>query len=317
LDYFNSNFWQNWRYLYVYEYEYGFALLVYFCAKLAGNIYFVQFSVQLLTILPVYFALKKNNGGFPLWVGMLAYYLMFYNTSLNTMRQCIAVSFCFLALQYFRDGNIKKYILFQIVALLFHYSAIVGLVTSALFYYIYGNPTKREQIVRGDSELNIRVLLASVIALVTLFGATTLTRILTYLGLGRFEGYISGDISYMPNQIITRLPIILLCFWNWKKLEKNNIYFKFHFAMLICSVILAQFTSVNAQAGRICSYFEIFYLELLPKIFSINRYKHSGKIKISAASLLVIGFMMFYWWFFFVYRGTSSTVPYIVGEIWQ
>lgn len=98
-----------WRNLYVSDYEIGFSTTVYIVAKLFRNIYAVQFVIQGLVIVPICYSLYKNNQtqNSLCWVGILTYYFMFFNSSLNLMRQSIAMAFIFWLLLFLRIKTIR------------------------------------------------------------------------------------------------------------------------------------------------------------------------------------------------------------------
>lgn len=64
-------------------------------------------------------------------VSVAVYYVMFYMMSLNLMRQFIAVSIVFFATRYLLKGQNIRYLIFVVVASLFHQSALIGV----LFIY--------------------------------------------------------------------------------------------------------------------------------------------------------------------------------------
>lgn len=84
-EYMDSSWYRIWRNLFVRDYEYGFSFIVYLFAKMFKSVVAVQFVVQLLTVLPIYFAACKTK--YKTWICMAVYYFIFFNTSLNMMRQ--------------------------------------------------------------------------------------------------------------------------------------------------------------------------------------------------------------------------------------
>ena len=125
-SYMNQRWFYIWRYKYVYDFEIGFILLVYLIEKIGGSIGLVLFFIHILVLSPIYLGLKRINKRYPIWLGMLVFYMLFYNTSLNMMRQWIAMSILFYGLCYLLEHKKKKYFIVVIAACLFHTSALVG-----------------------------------------------------------------------------------------------------------------------------------------------------------------------------------------------
>ena len=114
---------------------------------------------------------------------------------------------------------------------------------------------------------------------------------------------------FMPNQILSRLPAILILLYAMLYAKRKNRTFQnfqFYFTMMIFDVLLAQFTSVNSFAGRIGMYFSQFEMLAFPAICYETRNK-------KIIQFCLIGYMLFYWWFFYVLNGVNATVPYVLG----
>ena len=311
-DYRAAKWFMIWRYIYVSDYEIGFSTTVYIVARLFKNIYAVQFVIQGLVIVPVCYSLYKNNRieNSLCWIGMLTYYFMFFNSSLNMMRQSIAMAFIFLAFTFFQNKNNKMCCFFTIVAVLFHTSALIGILIYFIYSYInaeskvnifgsvYGNQHKL-----SGKDMNMTVVI--LIGFVAVVATGIVTKILSSIGLSKYIGYISGNIMFMPNQILSRLPAILILLYARRK-NCSLQDFQFYFTMLVFDVLLAQLTSVNPFAGRIGMYFSQFEILAFPAIC----YETQNKKLIQ---FCLIGYMLFYWWFYYVLNGVNATVPYVLG----
>ena len=127
-SYMDQRWYVIWRYMYVNKFEIGFTTLVYLIEKLGGSLGTVLFFIQALILAPIYLGLKRMKKSYPVYLGMLVFYLLFYNTSLNMMRQWIAMSILFYGLSYLITNEKKKYFITIVVACLFHTSALMGVV---------------------------------------------------------------------------------------------------------------------------------------------------------------------------------------------
>lgn len=186
---------------------------------------------------------------------MLVFFLLFYNTSLNMMRQWIAMAILFMAFSYLILGERKIYYILTLVACLFHTSAVMGFVIS--FIYRYCTKT-RESFRISNFKLYqglapIKIFVYGCIALLSL---SIIALILDRIGLSKYSGYIKGDngLYLLPNQILIRLPIIILFLIRWKKILKEDKLAPFYGSMFVLDLLTSQLMSINAYAFRIGSF---------------------------------------------------------------
>lgn len=306
--YFNSYWFHIWRNYYVSSYEIGFSMLVYIIANLFGNIQAVLFFIQLLTIVPLYLALAPKRKEYPIWLAMAVYYLMFYNSSLNMMRQWIAMSFLLLAFKDFTNENKKSGFVWFIVAYLFHSSALIGIIIYFAYKFIY----KKNKVVFMISKKIIpkdiiSVTFLSLIVFIAVFGTGILGRFIAALGLDKFSNYISGDVHLLPNQIMMRLPLIMLYVLNWRRMNNKDKLTPFYFTMLFWDLIASQLISVNVYAFRISMFFSAYSIFSIPALF-VSQEKKNSKILIT---ILVSLYLIYYWYYTYVVQGMHATIPYV------
>ena len=96
-DYMGQSWFYIWRYKYVHDFEIGFTTLVFVIAKITGSLGMVLFFIHAFIVTPIYIGLRRMHKTYPISFGMLVFYLMFYNTSLNMMRQWIAMAILLMA----------------------------------------------------------------------------------------------------------------------------------------------------------------------------------------------------------------------------
>lgn len=307
IEYLNSGWYRIWRNLYVKDYEFGFILVVYIVSKLFHSIAAVQFMVQLLAVIPIYLAVKKSRSR--MWIGMSVYYFIYFNTSLNMMRQMIAVGLVTLALQYYIEENKKTFIMLIVLSMLFHYSGIIGLVVAPIYTYVQRDSKKNKCFGFKVKSYYINMLIVILVAIAALLSIGVIARILPYIGFGKYVNYLisatgTGRLQFLPNQVITRLPVVILFILNWKKLRKNEDKLCFYFTMVCIDIIVSQLASINTYSGRIAVYFSIY------GIYSYSSLCTKGRHKLVTMAMM-LGYLVFYWWYFYVLLGRDSTVPYI------
>mgnify|MGYP001021134194 CR=1 FL=1 len=123
-------------YVKISDIEMGYDVLVFVTAKVFGSVQSLLFLTEMLVVVPVYVALVKMRKQLPIWVGMLTFYLMYFNLSLNIMRQSIAMAFLLLAFSYLFNESRKGFVVSFIIAVCFHTSAFLGIIVFAIYLYV-------------------------------------------------------------------------------------------------------------------------------------------------------------------------------------
>ena len=306
-EYMLSSWRQGWVIRGVKDIEIGFSLLVFLIIKIFDSIYILQFVIQLLTIVPIYIGLRKSNVN-NLWLGMLTYFCMFYNNSLNIMRQSIAVAFIFLAFQYLFNSEKIKFIIGLIVACLFHNSALLGILILLIYEFLGVKIFKKENTYKTESK---RLLILTIAGIAILFIQNLIVKIMGMIGLSAYVHYIMGDLTFLPNQLIIRLPILILSVIYKEKLyQEENDKFYFYVCCIIYTIVFSQFASVNSFSYRIAMTFSIFQISFIPCVASIP-----SKIKLSYSkhfkfNRLIMFLYLLAWWSYYCLLKTDSTLPY-------
>lgn len=308
--YMNQRWFVIWRYMYVNKFEIGFSLMVFLVQKLGGSFALVLFFIQLLIVAPIYIGLRKIHKPYPICFGMLVFYYLFYNTSLNMMRQWIAMAILFMAFSYLILEEKKKYCILTLVACLFHTSAILGF--AILIVYVYCTK-KREYIKIANFKLDesmapIKIFVYGCIVLLSL---NIIAVILSHIGLSKYIGYIQGNngLYLLPNQILLRLPVILLFIIRWRKILKEDKLAPFYGAMIALDLLTSQLMSINTYAFRIGSFFSEYNILSYPAlVYAGNRKCKANRYM---ALLYVIAYLAYYWIYYYVITGTHATFPYV------
>lgn len=308
--YLNQRWFATWRYMYVKDFEIGFSLVVFFIQKLCRSLAMVLFVIQVLIIGPIYWGLKNMHKPYPICFGMFVFYSLFYNTSLNMMRQWIAMAILFMAFSYLVSDRKKEYCILVLVACLFHTSAIMGFVILVVYMY---STKKRNNIKIAIFKLDEAVSPIKIFAYgcVALLSLNIITAILSHTGLSKYIGYIQGNngLYLLPNQIFLRLPMILLFVIRWKKILKEDRLAPFYGSMLVLDLLASQLMSLNVYAFRIGSFFsEYNMLSYSAMVYAGNRKYRTNRY---VTLLYVLANMLYYWVYYYVIAGTHATFPYV------
>jgi len=294
------------------DYEYGFTLMVYAVAKLFGNLRVLMFTVEAAILVPVYIALTYKRGKLPAWLGMLVYYLVFYNAGLNLMRQLIAMSLLLLA---FRMMLEKKWILAFLLSggsLLFHYSALLMIPIYAVYFLLRILQNCNLKLRLGKHRVSVwwPTIAASLIGAVcfaAVFFMEPIAKILPSLGLSRFDQYImGGPASVMSWEILRLLPILALFMWYWKAFKDATKDAAFYLCMLLVEIAASQLVSINAYTYRIPMYFSAYTVLGLPSLYRALENRNERIIVTAVAALTLLG----NWYYLNAYLLLNETWPY-------
>lgn len=300
-DFFHYS-WISGRIRTVFEYEIGYVLVVYVVSIFFKSIVVTQTVLELLIVLPIYFALRMKKD-VPIWFGMLVFMLQFFNGSMNLIRQSLAMSFVFLAVTCWIQGYKKRYILYIAFAVSFHKTALIGILIMLLYEYV----SKKGKINASGKTINIsysNMFIAIAAGIVSLIVIQVVVTIMKWFGLSYYTNYL-GKISFMPNQIINvSIPTILLV-CSFQQFRNTQKEWTFYVVMMAYTMIAGQLSSANSWAIRVRMYFLIFAIFSYPLTCKYNRNK-------GLSSVAMVSYLIFYWWFYYVFVGLERTVPYVM-----
>lgn len=323
-DFMTKRWYAVWRYKYVTEFERGFCLLVYSVTQLFHSFGAVLFAIEACVVVPVWMGLVRQRRKISISLGMFVFYMLFFNASMNIMRQSIAMALLFLGFSYLIDKSKIKYLCFVILAFFFHKSALIGLLILVLAYFLEGNyavgfQMKELRFHIGASNIKefrigrisfrsglFRILLIAAAGLGAMMFLSIIFKVLSAVGLSFVRQYIIGNIQILPKQLLLRIPILILFFMNWKKLQKESDMAYLYVVMLILDLIASQLASIYEQSARIAFYFSeynMFSYPLLMKTYETGKWKF--------VKYFLILFLMALWFYQIILSGSHQTYPYV------
>lgn len=311
-EFLNMKWYAIWRFKEVSEFELGYTILVYLSAKLK-SFAFLLGCTQFLTIFPLYLSLNryKNRYKYIVTIGLSIYYLLFFNMSLNMMRQWIAMTMIMLAYVHLKDSKYVQSTIIFIIAVLFHRTAIIGL--GVLITYVLLGKNKREIFLKFSTKrynLNIVIFITIMTLLATTVLSNSFRMMLTnLLGLSDYSTYVNGTVAISINQIYTDIPVLLLFLMIWKR-RKNIEDYTFLTFCVFSNIVLSQLSSVMAYSSRIVLYISVFKMLIVP-IYLNNL---QGRLKKIITLILILLLYSIYWYYTYVIKGTDATVPYVFAN---
>lgn len=285
----------------IYNIEIGYILFTKFFAMFGFGFKAYLFFIEFFILFFSFYGLKKifkNN----YIASFLIFLLLFYNRSLNIVRQSMAISLIIYSLPYLVDKKYLKCIICIIVAYFFHKTAIFFVF--AILMQKYGSENKRSNLL-----FLIMIVLISVFAL---YGFEYIIQFLVSTGLltSKYIFYLSNfvnslySVSFIDLSLVSGLILLYLFFKNAfdKKNSFCNLFYYFLCFDLLCLLISGKYIATF----RLGYYYEIpaliFFLNYLNSVFS-----HSKRNVIG----LVVAFV--FWYCMYVIGKDGSTVPYIMS----
>lgn len=247
--------------------------------KIAGslNAPALMFFLFSLTIYG-FVALAIYNNSVDWFESIVIYIALFYFDSLSIMRQAASSAITFYAYKYIKRKQLFKYILFCLIAFLYHKSAIIAIPLYSIYY------TKRK---------NIFILLASVLVMFKIILPRIIMKVFPV-----FIYYYNTEVANNSGNFVRLFNILLLfyCLFFYKKDDTEAKHL-----LNICIIgSVIPFVLGGHTGGRIAQSFLIYYVFLLPLV---NR-----KFKITYRILFLIPFYIYF--FLLLWVGGAAYVPY-------
>ncbi|MDO4289763.1 MAG: EpsG family protein [Eggerthellaceae bacterium] len=310
MSFYHQDWFRAWGWSTVDTIEIGYLVFVWISAKL-GSFQLLLFLTSFFTVGPFYLALAMRRE-VSLPFGLFMFMFLYFNVTLNAMRQWIAIAFIFLALVGVYDSakclrSQPSVILLLVVAFLFHSSALLGAIPFLLMLFLK----------RGNTSIRLGIVV--VVSVIALFSVNGFRVLLIDHGFVRYANYLGdGNTQLSVPQLVLRVPFLVVAGYLYKSgyLEKKEA--AFYLCMAVIGLLCGQFSTLTEQSGRIGQYFDIYFLfaaSILAKPTS-SLSQGAGLIdgKITIASLFPVFVALYciaYWCYSYVLMNSGETIPYV------
>lgn len=307
--------WQrSWGWTTVDSIEVGYLFLVWLCSRV-GSFHLLLFLTAFLIVAPFFSTFVLRRKDMSVAFALFVFLFLYFNMTLNMMRQWISMSLMLLALIGV-GGNrrgVKSQVLsvsLLLVAFLFHKTAILGFALWAL----------RACFNRIDPKKLCFAII--VLALAAILSVGSIRDFLIYFGLNSYANYLyGGNIHFSITQTILRLPFFIAAVYlcKYKLLVESESWFYFCLASL--GLFSAQIAALGGQAARIGLYVDIFILPTAAALaFEVIRLVSERNLKLTelrsspsfAPTVLIALYCIAYWGYIYVFKGNSETIPYLL-----
>ncbi len=276
-----------------------YAILNYIVSVFTTDPHWFYFTLSFITIGFTYKTAIDNKDLVNVPFSMLVYYLLFYNQSLNLLRQSLAMVFVACTFKYLRTKNLGMIGLFSVLAVLTHSSAIIVVAIIATYFSVNSN---------YKTIAKISIIAASFISVLFLNQLIELLVHLKFL-TSRYESYLSvyqrgGGYVRLFLLCIPYLLLMITCNKKNQNVHRSLTYY------LIMATFLSFLAFRMTYLSRIAYYFDIFLIITIPFIDMNSNLKI--RIKSIELNRIILIIMVFaYWVYVYVYTNSGNTIPYI------
>jgi hypothetical protein len=275
--------------------------------QLGGDLHALYFTVNFIVVLLFYLAAYDNRKKAPMWLVMTLFLLMYYNVSLNLVRQSIALSMCVYAFKYAESRNWKRLILWCVLIILAHNTGVFYVIFLVFFF------TSKIQVAKLKNMLLFSFYLSICLFLIAFDYILSLAISFNVLPV-KFGAYLSesSEVNIQKASFFLYFSLLLL-FYAIKKVTQRYIdvhkEISFYTSTKCIGLFLFITSLMSKWAFRISYYFNyICDCIFLPRALYILKGKSRKAYIISVVCLLFICILMWFWTI--IYRNENETYPY-------
>ncbi|MCD8356303.1 MAG: EpsG family protein [Clostridia bacterium] len=277
----------------VHSKEWLFHFLCEYLMKLWDNTSFVLFVLALINYSLVFFRLWDFRKSIHIGVAASLFVLFYFGTSLNIIRQSLAVAIIFYSSRYLQERKNIKFLLGVVIASLFHISAFFAAAIPIFFIF-------------ADKRLTLKNL-GAVFAYCFGFGMVGVFLVRFY------GGYLHGDEVDIGLMVMVCIGLLVMTYFPffmekylWKT-ETDSTYIlgqspHLLFALSIVGYLVQCMGFVFTWAGRAGMYMKFFEIVFFGSVFQSRMYDRLFKIALFVILLLLGGYSL---WTY------SHVVPYM------
>ena len=287
--------------------EIGFRFLNVVVKQFTSNYAIFVFIVALLTIIPVYYILRKYRNCINVSIAILMYCAVFFLPSISLVRIYLASSICMLSFDALFEKKYMKAVFWVFIASTIHITAIIMLIPCLFF------------VLKVNRKFFTVALLVAIVVLYTGRGAIS-----SFL-LGRYVVYgISNKISLGTEWIWFYLPMVLLYFYVLKTLQKTsseqiNLESIRLFKLSSIWMLIGIFFSLAQYAVDIFGRLVAYTLPLILFVASgLNILKLLNRKKYNFVLILTVGYIVLRFVIYITgYYMSDGIMPYINCFGWE
>lgn len=273
-------------------------------ADFLGDYQWLFVFTHLLIIWFIYKAIEHDSPNIVMSIALVVI-TGFYNSSLNIMRQCIAVSIFLFAIRYIQQKNVVKYIICIAFAAMFHNIALVFI---PFYFLAFDQLRVNKKIILVGAAIVLRVFCTPVRSIIVSI-SSKLNFYSSYFG-SVYDTSTNNTMYFLVNISISLLAIYVDLKNEKDNVEsrKNNLYFMIQYIALV----LSSMAPVIPNCNRVISLFSAGQIIYLPILFERIQNKRKRQIIIF---IFIVGYLAVTYKMYFL-GNAGGTFPY-QSIIWK
>jgi hypothetical protein len=281
--------------------EKGYVLLNLSLIHLGLKAQSIMFTTAFIMMCFVTKALLNKKKSISVGFGALTFMLLFYQSSFNTVRIMIAVSIFLYNIYNIENRNLKKYLLFTVIAASFHISALITIP----LYWLFNS-------FQINKSLSKRLLVYLGTVIVIIFFNDILSWVLSQINhdaINYYSQYIGNSdksIDIAIKKAILYIPILIPGIFMYKKCKRQDENFQIYYSLTVIGVLIIVFATFKATyIDRISQYFMIATVMVVSVYMRVLK-KKKNYIVYS----MIICYLFIYWIYIYFIIKNHGTVPY-------
>ncbi len=310
MAYMESSFTRYFQYCdtYIGMHEPGYALLNYAVSRFSHSAHDLYLVIGLICNGFAYATACRCRRFCPVPLAWLTYLLVFYPTTLNILRQGMAIVILAYAFCGLGKTGWKRYLVWVAVAFSIHQSAACGVIFLPL--YVLLKNCENDRGAGMSDERRALIVVVAFIAAVSVF--STVLGVLSDMGIlpAKYGQYLESTRAEksLTNSILVRLPFVVLCGWLiLVRREKANAMELCLAAFVLCEFALLPLQNVSDAAFRIALYFGVFKMVAYPMV--LYRLGIPRWLCLPA----FVAYVVFIFVFQVVLSGNGAVYPFVVA----
>ncbi len=248
-----------------------------------------------LTLIPAICSFKKQYRGHYLGIFALLFLLTTFTTSFNIIRQGIAVAFTFVASEYIFKRDFRKFALWIIVAMMFHFSAIIF----APAYFLYS---------KGELITPKRVFFLLTVFVGVLYATSLVESLSSVSGFEKYSVYAEADSRAQNRSLILSAILVVIFSFRRKYMAELDDRTYTYIILVLVGFLIETTGSITPFIKRSALYFSIYNL-VLACIWIKSFYRDR-----SLATIFILGFFVARFIIAFYILGQANIIPYNTKE---
>ena len=285
--------------------EIGYLWLNFALSRITYSHNVLLFSLMFIQVLFVFLTLRQWKNKIPIWLGMFVFYALFFNASLNLMRQCLALSIAFFGMKYIFKKKFFLFVFWILLGSLFHRSALIIALYYPLFWYANQFSSKKSTILFATIFLSLIVFSEQIAT----FFIGPISSIIPYAErILYFTQYIEKEgFPYNTIMFYSVLTILFLCRQKIILSDFPNIGHFLKIVIIIAAIIPLFVVVGGKHAYRFFPFVHWWLCFFIPIIF----YSFNKIFSRPIINGMAISYCLFYWYVTYIYFDRSETAEYL------